>query len=80
MGYSRVRRTFNVEHRFLECKSSFDEVHRALLAILPPLKQEIGDMLARGEREKVEVARRSGEREGDREHLREGLINVGLPP
>ena len=62
IGNSRVRRTFNVEHRFLECGLSFDEVHRALLAILPPLKQEIGDMLARGEREKAEIARRSGPR------------------
>ena len=60
MGASKTRRTFPVEHRFLECGSSFDEVHRALLALLPPLKPEIGDMLARGERDKVESARRSG--------------------
>jgi hypothetical protein len=60
MSHSSVRRTFNVEHRFLECKLSFDEVHRALLAILPPLKREVSDMLAQGERERVEAARGSG--------------------
>jgi hypothetical protein len=60
MSHSGVRRTFNVEHRFLECRSSFDEVHRALLAILPPLKQEVWEVLAQGEREKVEAARASG--------------------
>ena len=60
MGYSSVRRTFNIEHRFLECSGSFDDVHRALLTIVPPLKQEIWDILARGDREKVDAARKTG--------------------
>ena len=60
MTHSKLRRTINVEHRFIECPSSFDEVHRSLLASVPVLKPEIWDMLARGERDKVEVARRTG--------------------
>jgi hypothetical protein len=60
MAHSKLRRTINVEHRFIECRSSFDEVHRSLLASVPALKPEIWDMLARGERDRVEVARRTG--------------------
>jgi Domain of unknown function DUF302 len=60
MTHSKLRRTVDVEHRFIECQSSFDEVHRSLLASVPALKPEIWDMLARGEWDKVEVARRTG--------------------
>jgi len=60
MTHSKLRRTINVEHRFIECQSSFDEVHRSLLASVPALKPELSEMLARGERDKVEVARRTG--------------------
>jgi hypothetical protein len=60
MAYSKLRRTIDVEHRFIECQLSFDEVHRSLLASVPALKPEIWDMLARGERDKVELARRTG--------------------
>jgi hypothetical protein len=60
MIHSSIRRTFSVEHRYLDCRSHFDEVHRRLLANLPPLEQETWDILARGERDKVEAARQSG--------------------
>jgi hypothetical protein len=60
MAYSKVRRTFNVEHMCLECKSSFDDVHRELLTILPLLEPANWEVLARGEQIKVEAARRSG--------------------
>jgi hypothetical protein len=60
MAYSKLRRTINVEHRFIECRLSFDEVHHSLLNLVPVLKPEIWEMLARGERDKVEEARRTG--------------------
>ena len=59
MAYSKLRRTINIEHRFIECQLSFDEVHRSLLTSVPALKPEIWNMLARGERDKVEMARRT---------------------
>jgi hypothetical protein len=55
MAYSKLRRTINVEHRFIEC-----QFHRSLLTLVPALKPKIWEMLARGERDKVEVARRTG--------------------
>jgi uncharacterized protein DUF302 len=60
MTHPKLRRTISVEHRFIECQSSFDEVHRSLLATVPALKPEIWEMLARGERDKVDEARRTG--------------------
>jgi hypothetical protein len=60
MTHSKLRRTINVEHRFIECRLSFDEVHRSLMATVPALKPEIWEMLARGERDKVDEARRTG--------------------
>jgi hypothetical protein len=43
--------------RALECASSFEEVHRALIASLPALKSELFEILTRGEKEKVAIAR-----------------------
>ena len=54
----RLLRTLSVEHRALQCARSFDEVHRALIDSVPALKPEVSEMLVRGEREKVAVARR----------------------
>ena len=48
-----------VEHRILKCARSFDEVHVALIAGVPALDPKLAEMLARGEREEVEAARRN---------------------
>lgn len=48
-----------VEHRILKCPRSFETVHAALIAGVPSLDPELAGMLARGEKEKVEAARRN---------------------
>lgn len=58
MAASRLVRTLSVEHRALQCARPFDEVHRALVDSLPALKPEVSDILVRGEKEKVAIARR----------------------
>ncbi len=59
MPSSKVRKILHIEHRYLECVASFDEAHRALTALVPPLEPEIWETLACGDHEKVEVLRRS---------------------
>ena len=51
-------RTLSVEHRALHCARSFDEVHSALIDSVPALKPEVSEILVRGEKEKVAIARR----------------------
>ena len=58
MTASREVRILSVEHRILRCSRSFDLVHAALIATVPVLDPALAGMLARGEREKVEAARR----------------------
>lgn len=58
MAASRLVRTLSIEHRALQCARPFDEVHRALVDSLPALKPEVSDILVRGEKEKVAIARR----------------------
>ena len=58
MAIPRPLRTVSIEHRALECTSSFEEVHRSLVASLPALRPEVSEILTRGEAEKVEIARR----------------------
>lgn len=58
MAAPRLLRTLSVEHRALQCARSFDEVHRALIDLLPALKPEVSEILVRGEKEKVASARR----------------------
>lgn len=48
-----------IEHRTIKCSRSFELVHAALIAGVPQLDPELAGMLARGEREKVEAARRN---------------------
>lgn len=48
-----------VEHRSLRCSRPFDQVHAALVASVPSLDPQLALMLARGEKEKVEAARRN---------------------
>ena len=57
MSASRLLRTVAVEHRAIECRRSFDEVHRALISILPALKPELGEMLARADAGMIAQAR-----------------------
>ena len=57
MSASQVR-MLSVEHRILECGRSFDETHAALLAQVPRLDPHLAELLTRGEKEKVEAARR----------------------
>lgn len=56
----RLLRKLVIEHCALECVRPFDEVHRALVGSLPALKPELSGILARGEKDKVERARRDG--------------------
>ena len=58
MTIPRSVRTLSVEHRALYCDRSFDEVHRALIDSLPALRPEVSEILVRGDKEKVAVARR----------------------
>lgn len=48
----------SVEHRILRCGRSFALVHEALVRAVPALEPGLAGMLARGERQKVEDARR----------------------
>ena len=56
----RLLRKLEIEHRALECARPFDEVHSALVRSLPALKPELSEILARGDKDKVEHARRNG--------------------
>ncbi len=58
MAAPRLLQTVSVEHRGLRCARSFEEVHRALVDSVPALKPEVPEILVRGEREKVAIARR----------------------
>ena len=42
----------------MECARPFGDVHRALTAAVPPVKQELLEMLVHGDSEKIAVARR----------------------
>ena len=59
MSVSRQKRMLMIEHRILRCSRAFELVHDALVAGIPILKPELATMLARGERKKVEAARRN---------------------
>lgn len=59
MSVSRQRRMLLIEHRILRCTRPFELVHDALVAGVPALEPELAEMLAHGEKEKVEAARRS---------------------
>jgi len=59
MPVSRQKRMLMIEHRILRCTRPFALVHDALIASVPALKPELAEMLARGETEKVETARRN---------------------
>jgi hypothetical protein len=58
MAAARLLRTLSVEHRALQCALPFDEVHRALTDSVPALKPEVSEILVRGDKEKVAIARR----------------------
>jgi hypothetical protein len=59
MSISQKTRMIMIEHRIIRCSRSFELVHAALIAGVPSLDPELAKMLARGEREKVEAARRN---------------------
>jgi hypothetical protein len=59
MPNSKIRRILHIEHRYLECVAPFDDADRVLTTLVPPLEPEILESLARGDRDKVEVLRRS---------------------
>lgn len=58
MTTSSESRMIPVEHRTLNCSRLFEAVRDALEARVPALKPELSEMLARGEKDKVETARR----------------------
>jgi len=59
VSVSRQKRMLMIEHRILRCSRAFELVHDALVAGVPTLEPELATMLARGERKKVEAARRN---------------------
>jgi hypothetical protein len=58
MATPRTLRTLSVEHCALQCARPFEQVHRALIDSLPALKPEVSEILVRGEKERVAIARR----------------------
>ena len=58
MAAPRLLRTLSVEHCALQCARPFDEVHSALIDSVPALKPEVSEILVRGQKEKVAIARR----------------------
>jgi hypothetical protein len=58
MTAPRLLRTLSVEHRALQCARPFYEVHRALTDSVPALKPELSEILVRGEKAQVAIARR----------------------
>jgi Domain of unknown function DUF302 len=58
MAAPRLLRTLSVQHRALQCVRPFDEVHKALIDSVPALKPEVSEILVRGDKEKVAIARR----------------------
>jgi len=58
MTTPRLVRTVSVEHRSCRCARCFDEVHRAVIDSVPALKPEVPEILIRGEKDKVAIARR----------------------
>ena len=59
MPARREARGLMVEHRTLRCSRSFEQAHAALVAGVPALDPDLAGMLARGDRGKVEAARRN---------------------
>jgi hypothetical protein len=59
MPVSRQKRMLMIEHRILKCSRPFEVVHDALVTGVPTLEPELARMLARGEKERVEAARRN---------------------
>jgi hypothetical protein len=57
MAAPRLLRTLS-EHRALQCTRPFDEVHRALIDPVPAQKPEMSEILVRGQKERVAIARR----------------------
>jgi hypothetical protein len=53
-----LRIQVSVEHCKLKCSGTFEDVHHALVNSIPALKEELGQMLARGDRQRIELARR----------------------
>jgi len=58
MGTQLLSSRWTIEHCTLPCARSFEDVHQALLDSLPALRPEVSEILARGEKEKVAIARR----------------------
>jgi hypothetical protein len=58
MATSQDLRTNAVEHRIIKCGRSFERVHEALIGAVPNLDPALAEMLVRGEKAKVEAARR----------------------
>jgi hypothetical protein len=59
MSVSQQTRMIVIEHRILRCSRPFERVHDALIAGVPSLDPGLSQMLAQGQREKVEAARRN---------------------
>jgi hypothetical protein len=58
MATSRDVRTNAIEHRIVTCARTFERVHEALIRAVPTLDPTLAEMLVRGEKEKIEAARR----------------------
>jgi hypothetical protein len=58
MSALRETRILSIEHCTLRCSRPFERVHDALIRAVPALDPALAEMLVRGERERVETARR----------------------
>lgn len=58
MGSQVPSSRLTIEHCTLACARPFEAVHQALLDSIPALRPEVSEILARGEKEKVAIARR----------------------
>jgi len=47
-----------IEHRTMPCSRPFEVVHQALVDSIPALRPEVSEILARGQKERVAIARR----------------------
>jgi hypothetical protein len=47
-----------IEHRTMSCARPFEVVHQALIDSIPALRPEVSEILARGQKERVAIARR----------------------
>lgn len=51
-------RSLTIQHRTMRCTRPFEVVHQALVDSIPALRPEVSEILVRGQKEEVAIARR----------------------